>query len=449
MCANWRVGAASSLHTFTLILPAGKVKFISGLNQLPKPARHGRTHALKVDASDVSVVPETISKLYNKGSHTAEKITQGAFEFQDLTAFSSSDLSTFFSNTGVKSFDVEKHFGPFQQNPPQAESTLDVQYIGSTGEGATNWYYTSSGWMYEFSEDFAADNKGFDVVSMSYGWSEADQCQIASGAKPCQNGGSSKAFVDTVNANFQKIGATGVTMLASSGDSGAHGRSDGFCFANKTNPAFPAASPYITAVGATQFKKGSATTAGATEPICESQLQCATGGTEIVCSNAQGALITSGGGFSVYSARPAYQDTVVKAYLAKEGVTPGPNDFNAAGRAYPDVAALGHNYYIELQGQVSAVDGTSASCPVFAGIMSIVNSARVKAGKAKLGFANPSLYKIASEHPAAFNDITEGNNLCTETLCCKTGFYAAAGWDATTGLGTPDVSALVSAAVAL
>jgi tripeptidyl-peptidase-1 len=402
-----------------------------------------------LEAGDVSVVPETISKLYNKGAHTAEKITQGAFEFQDLTAFSPSDLATFFSKTGVQVFNVEKHFGPFVQNPPQAESTLDVQYIGSTGTGATNWYFTSSGWMYEFSEDFSADNKGFDVVSMSYGWSEADQCQIASGAKPCQNGGSSKDFVDTVNANFQKIGAAGVTVLASSGDSGAHGRSDGFCSNSKVNPAFPAASPYITAVGATQFKQGSATTTGATEPICQSELQCATGGTEIVCSNAQGALITSGGGFSVFSKRPSYQDAAVTAYLAKSGVTPAAADFNAAGRGYPDVAALGHNYYIELQGQAQAVDGTSASCPVFAGIMSIVNSARVKAGKSKLGFANPSLYKIAAENPAAFNDITEGNNLCTETLCCKTGFYATAGWDATTGLGSPDISKLVEAAVAL
>jgi hypothetical protein len=45
-------------------------------------------------------------------------------------------------------------------------------------------------------------------------------------------------------------------------------------------------------------------------PICQSTLQCATGGYEIVSSTATGAAITSGGGFSVYSARPAYQATV-------------------------------------------------------------------------------------------------------------------------------------------
>lgn len=435
-------------YTFPKAL-RGDVKFIAGLNQLPKTSRHGRTHAVKNGAGDLSVVPETIKSFYNIGDHTADSsIVQSAFEFQGLTAYSDMDLKTFVSNTGVKSWTVDKKIGPFN-NQPQAESTLDVQYIGSTGEGATNYYYTSSDWMYDMTEDMLSNSGyGIDVVSMSYGWSETDQCQIDAGSKPCSQGGS-KNFVETVNTNFQKLGAAGITLLASSGDSGAHGRTDGFCTTEKANPAFPASSPYITAVGATQIKPGSGSTSGASEPICQNQLQCATGGTEIVCSNAKGALITSGGGFSVYAPRPSYQEAVVSAYLSKSGVTPPEKDFNKAGRGYPDIAALGHNYYIQLDGQVQAVDGTSASCPVVAGIMSIVNSARVKAGKSKLGFANPTLYAIAANNPDAFNDVTEGDNKCTETLCCSTGFSAAAGWDATTGLGTPNVAKLVAAAKAL
>ena len=50
-------------------------------------------------------------------------------------------------------------------------------------------------------------------------------------------------------------------------------------------------------------------------PICQSTLKCATGGYEIVASTATGAAIVSGGGFSVYAARPSYQTTVRTALV--------------------------------------------------------------------------------------------------------------------------------------
>jgi tripeptidyl-peptidase-1 len=396
------------------------------------------------DASTLSVVPSTIKSLYNLAGADGTGSVQSAFEFQGLTAYSASDLETFLTNTD-SSFDVKKHFGPFQQFPPQAESTLDVQYLGAVGVGATNYYYTTTGWMLEMTTDLLANKAyGIDIVSMSYGWSEADQCQISPGSAPCSSGGS-QAFVQAVNANFQKLGATGVTLLAATGDAGAHGRTDLACSGGQVHPGFPAASPYITAVGATQLA-GDAK-AGGSSPICTSQLQCAISGTEIVSSTSTGSLITSGGGFSLYSKRPSYQDAAVTAYLAKSGVTPAAADFNAAGRGYPDVAALGHAYYIELDGQVQAVDGTSASCPVFAGVLSLINAHRIRNGGARLGFANPLLYKAYAADQSSFTDVITGNNKCTQSggQCCSTGFSAAAGWDATTGLGTPNYAKLVAA----
>jgi hypothetical protein len=133
-----------------------------------------------------------------------------------------------------------------------------------------------------------------------------------------------------------------VQLLASSGDSGAHGRTDDDCGSKILRPAFPAASPYVTAVGATMIKAGtgvcrernsivgwrlslllpgaafagtaaryalydhcyrvwfSAGIIGGTAPVCTTTYkdQCVTGGTQIVASTATGALITSGGGFS-------------------------------------------------------------------------------------------------------------------------------------------------------
>jgi len=81
------------------------------------------------------------------------------------------------------------------------------------------------------------------------------------------------------------------------------------------------------------------------------------------------------------------------------------------------------------------VDGTSASAPTFAGMVSPLNGRRKANGLTTLGFLNPLLYA----NPAAFNDITIGDNKCASkgTLCCG-GYDATEGWDPVTGLGTPD-----------
>lgn len=126
--------------------------------------------------------------------------------------------------------------------------------------------------------------------------------------------------------------------LASSGDSGCHGRTHEECLLNaKMHPAFPAASPFITAVGGTQFdlKNDPPSTANSSTPICtgsgDLSGKCAIkGGHEIVSSTATHSRITSGGGFSNVAARPAYQDAVVKAYLPQ--INLNPRIYNAAGR---------------------------------------------------------------------------------------------------------------------
>jgi hypothetical protein len=158
-----------------------------------------------------------------------------------------------------------------------------------------------------------------------------------------------------------------------------------------------------------------------TTPYCKKQPAglpaCATNGTEVTCSTATGALISSGGGFSNVAAQPAWQADAVKAYLASGAKLPPKADFNATGRGYPDVSALGHNVIIWLSGQPLPVDGTSCSTPIWGGVMGMVNAARIAAGKAVVGFANPALYQLAAASPAAFHDITKGDNSCTEGGC--------------------------------
>jgi hypothetical protein len=100
---------------------------------------------------------------------------------------------------------------------------------------------------------------------------------------------------------------------------------------------------------------------------------------------------------------------------------------------------------------LTAAGGTSFGAPTFAGILTILNQATGSAGQ---GNANPTLYAVAASTPSAFHDITTGNNIvpcgsgtpdCPTTGTLQYGFSAGAGYDQVTGLGTPDVNALVSA----
>ena len=64
---------------------------------------------------------------------------------------------------------------------------------------------------------------------------------------------------------------------------------------------------------------------------------------------------------------------------------------------------------------------------------SLVNAVRKAIGKGGVGWLNPALYKYVSLYA---NDIVSGDNTCTRTMCCGTGFNATKGWDAATGIGS-------------
>ncbi len=217
------------------------------------------------------------------------------------------------------------------------------------------------------------------------------------------------AYAAAVEVLLQKMGARGVSMLHASGDGGVSGTQSANC---KTFvPTWPASSPSITSVGSTDtsFAKASG---------------------------------FSGGGFSnVY--RPAsYQAGATQGYLRSgdKGIPPA-RYYNSSGRGIPDVSAVGENFMIVSGGNTMGVDGTSCSTPTFAGIVALLNDARVAAGKRGLGFLNHLLYA----HPEAFTDITAGSN----PGCGTEGFPAIKGWDPVTGLGTPVWPALYKLAMEL
>eukprot|EP01034_Spumella_vulgaris_P030420 gene30420-37632_t len=166
----------------------------------------------------------------------------------------------------------------------------------------------------------------------------------------------------------------GVTLLSASGDDGVMGFREERPQVCGYDPLFPACSPYVTSVGATMGPQ-------------------TTGNVEIACTSDQGGVITSGGGFSNVYPTPAWQQSVVTTYL--ETVSDQGNEphkgYSPTGRGYPDVSLAGYAYLVAANKQLVSESGTSASTPVFAGFVSLVNAKRLAA---------------ANERPDAFTRVS-------------------------------------------
>lgn len=208
--------------------------------------------------------------------------------------------------------------------------------------------------------------------------------------------GSSSSTMDS------KFSGTGMTFVAASGDSGSQ-------------VLWPAVSPYVLGVGGTSMNWSGATR------------------TEVAWSD-------GGGGISSYQTLPGWQGN-----MSVGGST-------LAKRAAPDVAFNADpmtGQYVALTAPGSnttnwnAYGGTSIAAPQWAGLIAVANAARVAASKSVLGDFHSTLYasigKVPGTYAAAFHDITQGaNGTCA---ACST----TPGYDAVTGWGTPNASALVSA----
>lgn len=132
---------------------------------------------------------------------------------------------------------------------------------------------------------------------------------------------------------------------------------------------------------------------------------------------------------------PDYQKSVVPKYVKSLG-DKYKGLYNPNGRAYPDLSAQSLDFIIVVGGKYVLISGTSASTPLTAGILGLINDKRLTEGKPTLGFINPALYKGAGEK--GLKDITVGSNNGCET----DGFPATEGWDAATGFGTPNFKKL-------
>jgi len=253
----------------------------------------------------------------------------------------------------------------------------------------------------------------------------------------------SYGYAIRVNTEFMKAGVRGVSILVASGDSGTNGRTDPSCTVPALRPDFPACSPYVTSVGGTELVNGKSLENP--PAICSNFGGCAGSGTEQAVSY-RISNYASGGGFSNTGAMPSYQRDAVNAYLTSGVPLPPASYFNTSGRAFPDIAGLGHQCVVLQNGYWEGVGGTSCAAPIVASLFALLNQISLQKTGKTLGFLNPLIYQMYADDPTIFQDIVTGDNKCTEYGCassCK-GFQCTKGWDPVTGVGTPNFAKMTA-----
>jgi tripeptidyl-peptidase-1 len=158
----------------------------------------------------------------------------------------------------------------------------------------------------------------------------------------------------------------------------------------------------------------------------------------------------SSGGFSNIFSQPSWQTDAVTTFLATAsaaGSLPDTSLFDSSGRGFPDISAQSVNFPVVANGvTLATVAGTSCASPTASGVFGLLNHARLAANKTTLGFLNPMLYA----NPDALNDVSQGvQGGCNIDGSAVAGFPAVEGWDAVTGLGSPNYPALLEVALAL
>ena len=385
---------------------------------------------------------EVLQNLYNIPTDMNLSSSIGLIEYQNGSGFDPANLnaSQYYNNETANPVTAVHTVG--NDGFSDTETELDLQMASQVSENATLWFWGSPNWLYTFAVNFLHHNGSVpDVVSMSWGWAEDKQCDIST----CVNITSAQ-YVERVNIEYAKFALRGVGIFVSSGDAGAPGRTSESCDETRpVNAAFPGSSPWVTSVGAT-FVTNSTTEHKWTSLICKEN-QCINGTEQVSISN-DNIGWTAGGGFSNSSTVPRWQKKWVDAYL-NSGV-PLPNKFHKKGRAFPDVAVVGHNCpTYDSSSSFEPVDGTSCSSPIFASLVSLLNAHQVSKGKHLLGHVAPVLYGMAEA--GVFNSSIVGHNYCTEFQCCDVrkdggsdfGFVSNNGYDPVTGLGVPDVGKML------
>lgn len=331
--------------------------------------------------------------------------------------FHSAELTTYFSGLGLaKSPSVTAATYPnggtnspgtnaLDPNNPDVEVMLDIEVAGSIAPGAKIVVY--------FAPD-ATDQSFINVMNAIVG-DTVNKPNVVSISWGGPEDEATAQFRDEFDQILQSAAHLGMTVCVAAGDNGsADFSSDDSSWDGKAHVDFPASDPFVLGCGGTQLTASGTTISK-----------------EVVWDD--GKNDGTGGGVSRFFALPSYQQNA--------GVPPAADPAGPVMRGVPDVcgnAAPDSGYRILCDGTsfpdpsqgIPPVGGTSAVAPLWAGLIACINQGL----KNPAGFVNALIY--ASPENSTFRDITQGNN----------GDYKAGkGWDACTGLGSPNGQSLLQA----
>jgi kumamolisin len=383
---RYRTGSLSIPRTLDGIVTA-----VLGLDD--RPQARAQFRIAEAHAASVSYTPVQLGEIYNfpaktdGGGQTIAIIELGG-------GYEQADLDTYFTGLSVQSPSVSAVGVDGAVNEPgkdpsgaDGEVLLDIEVIGALSPAASILVYFAPNTDAGFLDAVAnAAHATPTPTAMSISWGQSEDQWTAQARTALDD-----ALLDAA--------ALGVTVTAAAGDNGSSdGSADG---ANHAD--FPASSPHALACGGT--------TLNATGTAVKS---------ETVWNDGAGGGAT-GGGVSDVFALPSWQ---------KKAGVPSPGG-SKGGRGVPDVAGNADpntGYQVLVDGKRAVYGGTSAVAPLWAALVARM----VQSLGTPLGLIQPKLY-VAS---AGFRDVTSGNN---------GSFAAGKGWDACTGLGTPDGTVLLKA----
>ncbi len=369
------------------------VHAVFGLDIRPQASPHLRI----APHATTSYTPPQIAKLYNFPTNVSG-LGQCVAIVELGGGFAPADLQTYFSSLGIPLPQVIGVGVDGGTNSPgvdtntDGEVMLDIEVIGGVAPGAKIVVYfapnTEQGFVDAVSTAVHDTQNRPSVVSISWGSSETNF---------------TAAGMQQMEQAFAAGAALGVTVTAACGDNGStDGATDGLQHVD-----FPSSAPHALGCGGTTI-----------------QNQGVVLSSETVWNSGGGGGAT-GGGISDTFPLPSYQQAA--------GVPPSVNPGGHVGRGVPDVsgdADPASGYIVRVDGQQLVIGGTSAVAPLWAGLIALLNQSLGH----PVGFLHPTLY--GPTVTPTMRDIVSGSN----------GAYSAhAGWDACTGLGSPNGARLLQA----
>ena len=388
---------------------AGVVTAVLGLDTRPSAVPHFRTRGAAGSGAaaspGTSYPPNQVAQIYNfPAGTTGAGQTVAVIELGG--GFTSSDLDAYFGSLGIATPSVSAASVDGAANNPadtsgaNVEVSLDIDVIGAVAPGAAQVVYFGpnngdQGFVDAISDAAQATPA---PIAISISWGQSEDSWTAQG-------------LSAMNQAMSDAAALGITVCAAAGDNGStDGVTDG-----QQHADFPASSPYALGCGGTKLLADPSTGAVSSEVVWN----------ELASNEGAG-----GGGVSDQFAVPAWQASAGVPARAGGTSSGGGSGSGAGGRGVPDVAGnadptTGYNIY--SGGQAQVVGGTSAVAPLWSALVARLAQATGK----RFGLLQPLLY--AGVTPGAdvpgLRDITSGNN----------GAYSAGpGWDACTGLGSPE-----------